>query len=183
VAEPGGLEILLTLLGRRLFRRVYRDQVARLPLVGNERVLDFGSGTGEAADHLSQRLPRGRVTAVDVSEKWMRVLRRRLEGRKNVEPRLGDIRTLDIPDASQDVLFVHFVIHHVDPAYRPEIVQAAVRKLAPGGRAFVFEPAREIGQDEIDRLMASGGLHRVSISTGSMPLLGPTIEAEYVRPA
>ena len=40
--------------------------LARLPLTGDEVVLDVGCGTGRLTDRLAERLPRGRVAAVDL---------------------------------------------------------------------------------------------------------------------
>jgi len=41
--------------------------LARLPLDGDERVLDLGCGTGHLSAALAERLPGGRVVALDVS--------------------------------------------------------------------------------------------------------------------
>ncbi|MFL5957235.1 MAG: class I SAM-dependent methyltransferase, partial [Solirubrobacterales bacterium] len=39
----------------------------RLPLRGDERVLDAGCGSGRVTARLAERLPRGHVVAVDAS--------------------------------------------------------------------------------------------------------------------
>jgi SAM-dependent methyltransferase len=44
-----------------------------------------------------------------------------------------------IPDAAFDAAVLSGVLHHVAPAARLELVRAAVAKLKPGGRLFVFE--------------------------------------------
>ena len=41
--------------------------LARLPLAGDERVMDAGCGTGRVTEQLAERLPRGRVVALDGS--------------------------------------------------------------------------------------------------------------------
>ena len=45
-----------------------RDVLARLDLRGDELVLDAGCGSGRITQALVERLPRGRVIAVDQSE-------------------------------------------------------------------------------------------------------------------
>src|ERR1700734_256744 len=42
--------------------------VERLELSGDETVLDAGAGTGRVTEMLLERLPRGRVIAVDASQ-------------------------------------------------------------------------------------------------------------------
>ena len=52
--------------------------VDRLDLVGDERVLDAGAGTGRVTEHLARRLPRGRVIALDASPAMIAAARERL---------------------------------------------------------------------------------------------------------
>jgi trans-aconitate 2-methyltransferase len=50
----------------------------RLPLVGDERVLDAGCGTGRVTEQLAARLGRGRVVALDASPAMIEAARERL---------------------------------------------------------------------------------------------------------
>jgi trans-aconitate 2-methyltransferase len=50
----------------------------RLPLNGDERVLDAGCGTGRVTELLAARLPRGRVVALDGSPAMIEAARERL---------------------------------------------------------------------------------------------------------
>ena len=50
----------------------------RLPLVGDERVLDAGCGTGRVTELLAARLPRGRIVALDGSVAMIEAARERL---------------------------------------------------------------------------------------------------------
>jgi len=178
--EPGRLEVLLTLLAGRLAGNVYRQYVDRLELRGNERVLDFGSGAGNPARYLAGRLKAGgRLTCVDISTVWQQVIRRRLGKYSNVEFRLGDIRTLDIPDGSQDVIFIHFVLHDIPAGERPSTVQALVRTLAPGGKVYVREPLRFISGEEVRTLLGAAGLHELSARTVQVKTQGSVYEAVY----
>jgi trans-aconitate 2-methyltransferase len=50
----------------------------RLPLVGDERVLDAGCGSGRVTQLLAERLPLGRVVALDGSQEMIEAARGRL---------------------------------------------------------------------------------------------------------
>jgi trans-aconitate 2-methyltransferase len=52
--------------------------LARLPLEGDERVLDAGCGTGRVTELLADRLPGGRVVALDASAAMLEQARERL---------------------------------------------------------------------------------------------------------
>ncbi len=51
----------------------------RLPLEGDETVLDAGCGSGRITEQLAERLPNGRVIALDASPSMVAEARRRLE--------------------------------------------------------------------------------------------------------
>ena len=50
----------------------------RLPLIGDERVLDAGCGSGRVTELLADRLPHGRVVALDGSASMIEAARERL---------------------------------------------------------------------------------------------------------
>jgi trans-aconitate 2-methyltransferase len=54
------------------------EVLARLPLEGDETVLDAGCGTGRVTEMLLARLPRGRVVALDASASMLEQARGRL---------------------------------------------------------------------------------------------------------
>jgi trans-aconitate 2-methyltransferase len=54
--------------------------VARLPLRGDERVLDAGCGSGRVTQELLEKLPNGHVVALDASAAMLDEARRRLAG-------------------------------------------------------------------------------------------------------
>lgn len=55
-----------------------RAVLDRLPLVGDERVLDAGCGSGRVTELLAARLPRGHVVALDASAAMIETARERL---------------------------------------------------------------------------------------------------------
>jgi trans-aconitate 2-methyltransferase len=107
--------------------------LARAPLEGNECVLDIGCGTGRLTERLMERLPRGRVVAVDLSPNMLHVARAHLAPRfpKSVSFARADALALPIA-ARADVVFstatFHWVLDH------DALFQSVFAALKPGGR-------------------------------------------------
>lgn len=105
----------------------------RLPLAGDERVLDAGCGSGRVTERLLERLPSGRVVALDGSPSMIDAARRRLarfgDRVDYVVADLGRPLPLDEPvDAILSTATFHWVPDH-DALFGN---LAAV--LRPGGR-------------------------------------------------
>jgi trans-aconitate 2-methyltransferase len=105
----------------------------RLPLAGDERVLDAGCGSGRVTEMLLERLPRGRVVAVDASGAMLEEARRRLARHADhVEFVQADLaRPLPVEpqvDAVLSTATFHWVLDH-DALFRN--LAAVIR---PGGR-------------------------------------------------
>jgi trans-aconitate 2-methyltransferase len=100
----------------------------RLPLKGHETVLDAGCGSGRVTRMLLDRLPDGRVVAVDSSAAMVEHARGALDGRATVFQ--ADLAELDL-DEPVDAVFSNAVFHWVpDHARLFERMFAALR---PGG--------------------------------------------------
>jgi trans-aconitate 2-methyltransferase len=86
----------------------------RLILEGNETVLDAGCGTGRITALLLERLPRGRVIAVDADEAMAAQARRNLDDER-VFVKRTDLLALDL-DQDVDAVFstatLHWVLDH-----------------------------------------------------------------------
>jgi trans-aconitate 2-methyltransferase len=133
------------------------DAVARLELRGDETVLDAGCGTGQVTATLLERLPRGRVVALDGSTQMLDAARERFAGDARVSFVHADLeRALALGervDAIVSTSTFHWVRDH-DALFR---CLAAV--LRPGGQlvvdcggagniAAVLERLVELGHDE-----------------------------------
>jgi ubiquinone/menaquinone biosynthesis C-methylase UbiE len=89
-------------------------------------------------------------------------LKRRMRGYQNVDFKLGDVVSLDIEDATYDVVTIHFVLHEIEESLRQEKVNALSQKLKNGGRMFIREPLsvrHGMHPDEVRALVSSAGLH------------------------
>ena len=106
-----------------------REVLDRLDLRGDERVLDAGCGTGRVTAALLERLPRGRVIAVDGSPAMVEAARERVGDA--VELKVADLVRLELDEPVDAILSTaafHWIADH-DRLF--ERLRAALR---PGGR-------------------------------------------------
>jgi ubiquinone/menaquinone biosynthesis C-methylase UbiE len=136
-------------LQRELFDKMYRlfepplpegvpERLERIVASGEiergDSVLDVGSGTGIMVPLIHEYQP-ARIHACDLSEAMLGQLR---ENYDYVETILADVRELELPDASLDVVFIN--------ACYPNIVDKATafsnigRMLVAGGRLVISHP-------------------------------------------
>jgi len=106
-----------------------REVLERLPLRGDEAVLDAGCGTGRVTQLLVERLPRGRVIGVDASPSMVEKARATLGGVADV--RLADLADFEL-DAPVDAVFSNAVFHWVPDSAK--LFGALYACLVPDGR-------------------------------------------------
>ncbi|HEY1593109.1 MAG TPA: methyltransferase domain-containing protein [Solirubrobacteraceae bacterium] len=125
------------------------ELLERLPLTGDEVVLDAGCGSGRVTALLADRVPRGRVYGVDAAPSMVEHARSRMTrtrpnpGSPDAEraegPRLGeratilcqDLIKLDLPERV-DVAFSNATFHWIHD--HDALFDALHRSLNPGGR-------------------------------------------------
>lgn len=106
-----------------------KEVLERLPLAGDELVLDAGCGSGRVTEMLLERLPRGRVIAIDASPSMVDAARERLGER--VDVRVMDLEQLELQEPLDAILSTatfHWIPDHERLFVR---LHAALR---PGGR-------------------------------------------------
>jgi trans-aconitate 2-methyltransferase len=79
-----------------------KEVLQRLSLKGEETVLDAGCGSGRVTELLVERLPRGRVIAVDASPSMVTAARERLGERADVC--VMDLRELELDEPLDAIL-------------------------------------------------------------------------------
>ena len=122
-----------------------REVIERLPLDGDETVLDAGCGSGRVTQLLLDRLPQGRVIGVDASPSMVEKAREALG--PDVELHVCELTELDLPDRV-DAVFSNAVFHWITD--HDALFQRMFAALKPGGRMVV----QCGGQGNIERFHA-----------------------------
>jgi len=132
--------------GREIFDR-RQDIVAASGIERGMEIADVGTGTGLFLPLLSEAVGAGgHVFAVDIVPEFLMHIERRLtaEDIRNVETVLCTERSVELPDASVDLVFTCDVYHHFE---YPQNTLASIRRaLRPGGRLVVVDFERIPGE-------------------------------------
>ena len=108
-----------------------RSVLARLQLTGDEVVLDAGCGSGRVTEALLERLPHGRVIAVDASPSMVAAATERLAGFDRLDVRMLDLLELDLGEPV-DAIFSTATFHWI--ADHDRLFGRLHSALSPGGQ-------------------------------------------------
>ncbi len=130
--------------------------VERLPLEPDDVVADIGAGTGYFAFPVAERVPEGRVLAVDIQPEMLAIVERRKgeRGIDNVEAIRGTITDPNLPTDAVDLIYIVDAYHEF--SHPREMGEAMVRALKPGGRLVLVEYRMEDPTVPIKRLHKMG---------------------------
>jgi trans-aconitate 2-methyltransferase len=105
------------------------EQLERLPLRGDEVVLDAGCGSGRVTAVLADRVPRGRVYGVDVAPSMVEHARAALGERATIL--CQDLTQLDLPEMV-DAVFSNATFHWIPD--HAALFAALAHAMKPGAR-------------------------------------------------
>ncbi len=124
--------------------RIYGESTTRLckrvGIAEGMRVLEIGSGAGDVALTLAERVgPTGQVIGVDVNAAILDTARQRAAGAgmRNVEFIAGDVRTLEFPDKFDAVVGRFVLMYMADPR---KAFAKLLTHVKPGGIVAFQEP-------------------------------------------
>jgi ubiquinone/menaquinone biosynthesis C-methylase UbiE len=113
--------------------------------------VDLGAGTGFVTTALAPLVSS--ILAVDISGAMTASLAERAacDGLRNVSTQVGDLKGLDLPPASADLVVSNYALHHLsDPDKRALVAQTA-QWLRPGGRLVIADMMFGHGASRRDR--------------------------------
>lgn len=103
-------------------------------------ILDLACGTGDSSIALAEKLTKGRVTGVDLSEGMLAVMREKVEKKglgDRISIELGDGENLRFDDGSFDRVTICFGLRNYEDVEKG--LREMLRVLKPGGRALILE--------------------------------------------
>ena len=123
----------------RLYEELPDRVVAEMGLARDAAVADLGAGSGYFTFRLAERVPEGRVYAVDIQPEMLEIVRSRARGRgaENVVPVQGTETDPGLAPESVDAVLLVDAYHEFSHPF--ETMTAVVRALRPGGRVFLIE--------------------------------------------
>lgn len=146
--------------------------IKNLPIDEDDVVADIGAGTGYFSFPIAQRVPRGKVLAVDIQQEMLDIIefRKRAGALANVEGVLGVEDDPRLPEAGVDLILIVDAYHEF--SYPFEMGAAMLRALKPGGKLVLIEyrgedrsvpikPLHKMTQKQARTEMAAAGLEWV----------------------
>jgi SAM-dependent methyltransferase len=113
--------------------------IAAIDLAPDAVLADIGAGSGYYSFRLSEKVPQGKIVAVDIQPEMLDFLRKKSTelGITNVEPHLGTIEDVKLPAASLDAALMVDSYHEF--SHPREMLASLHHALKPGGRLFLLE--------------------------------------------
>lgn len=154
-------------------RHIYKEYIYSLDIKENDNVLDFGSGMGNDAVFIAERLSKnsGKLTCLDIDSLSLNIAKKRLEDYKNLSLICGDITKLNISANTYDAIVIYNVLHVIDQEKLEKTVYRLFYVLKKGGKLFFREPLSNssehnkqlLSTDDIRSLMSKSGFKEISL--------------------
>lgn len=186
IYDPSKSEIAYANFTHFILRIYYKQLVKSLELQPDDKVIDFGSGTGFVAKLMSKKLvgQDSWISCVEISEKWNNVARKKLRRYPNVDFFCGMMYELDMKENYYDKILVHWVLHDVPKEHREKIVKSMSKRLKKGGviilREFVGSH-HGMPESEIRELMTKAGMIEVKSKMVKHRIVGTTMYATFEK--
>lgn len=147
--------------------------IEKMELQPSSVVADIGAGSGYYSFKIAQKVPQGKVYAVDVQPEMIAFLQKQKAALKDsvVEIVKGDSLSPHLPDHSIDLAIMVDVYHELE--YPREILQSLKKALKPNGKILLIEyrgedpgipikPLHKMTAAQADKEMVANGFSRYS---------------------
>ena len=115
------------------------DVVANMGLESDHVVADIGAGSGYFSFRIADRVPAGKVLAVDIQPEMLQLIERQKTdtGVANIEGVLGQVDNPNLAPNSIDAAIMVDAYHEFSHPF--EMINGIYNALRPGGRIFLLE--------------------------------------------
>jgi len=103
------------------------------------RMLDVACGTGRFLTFVKDNYPRLDITALDLSESYLRRARKDLARWSRTRFVQAKAEAIPLPDGSIDLMTCIFLFHELPKKVRRQVAAEMARVLAPGGRLVFID--------------------------------------------
>lgn len=147
--------------------------IDKMNLTPNDVVADIGAGTGYYTFKIAERVPQGKVYAVEIQDDLIRYLNNRKNElhASNVEVVKGDAKSPHLPDSSIDLAILIDVYHELQ--YPKEMLHYIRDALKSDGRVLLMEyraediklpikPLHKMSVEQVNKEMAANGFKLAS---------------------
>jgi ubiquinone/menaquinone biosynthesis C-methylase UbiE len=154
--------------------RMQEEQTAlalkKLPIGKGSVVADVGAGSGFYAFKIAERVPGGKIYAVEIQDDAIAYLQEKSSALKlnNVIVVKGSATSPNLPDNAIDLVIMVDVYHELE--YPKEFLEAVKKALKPGGKLLLLEykaedpavrikPAHKMSVAQVQRELGASGYH------------------------
>ena len=114
---------------------------------------DIACGPGTFLGQLRRAFPRLPVLAIDMSEAYLRVARRRLIRKPKLHPVVAKAEALPLADRSLDLATSIFLFHELPPEIRRQAAREIARVIKPGGLFVLVDSLQTGDRPDYDGLL------------------------------
>jgi ubiquinone/menaquinone biosynthesis C-methylase UbiE len=107
---------------------------------------DIACGPGTFMIQLRRAFPRLPALAIDLSEAYLRVGKRRLGRKPHLQPVVAKAEALPVADASLDIATCIYLFHELPPEVRVAVANEMARAIRPGG-LLVLVDSLQLGDE------------------------------------
>ena len=131
--------------------------ISKLPINENSKVADVGAGSGFYTFRIANRVPKGKVYAVDIQQEALNYINNKAEKQKvdNVITVLGTEKSPNLPENTLDLVIMVDVYHEL--AFPKEMLENIRKSLKSEGKLLLIEYRGE------DPKVAIKPLHKMTV--------------------
>lgn len=121
-------------------KTIKMELINQLNLIGNEKILDFGCGTGTLAIMMKRLKPDCIINGLDVDEQILGIAEKKaIDEALNINFKKYDGVTLPYEDESFDKVTTSLVFHHLSLENKYSILKEIKRVLKRGGELHILD--------------------------------------------